>query len=488
MQHLPIFMNIKGRPCLVVGGGDIAVRKTQLLLKAGARVSVCAKQLCSEMETLAHDNRVLVMRTPYCASHLAGKRLVIAATNDNLSNRQVHSDCVARNIPVNVVDCPELCTFVLPAIVERGPVTIAVSSAGQAPVLARLLRARLETLIPAAYGSLADLAGRLRAQVKSRFGTVDERRRFWESVLDGPIGELALAGRLTEAEDAARGALADADLKTVSQGEVYLIGAGPGDPDLLTFRALRLLQKADVIVYDRLVSERVVDLGRRDAQRIYVGKRAKDHTLPQEEISELLVRLASEGLRVARLKGGDPFVFGRGGEEIQALAEQGLPFQVVPGVTAATGCAAYAGIPLTHRDYAQSVRFITGHTRNGRLDLDWASLARQKETLVFYMGLQSLPEICSQLVTHGLPADLPAAVIEQGTTPSHRVLCATLTTLADEVAAQPVGSPSLLIVGEVVQLHDTLGWYHPQAAKSELQSDFPLHRQIAAPEPNAAVA
>ena len=485
MEHLPIFMNIKGRPCLVVGGGEVAARKAQLLLKAGARVQVSAKALSSEMDALLGDHRILLLRSPYSESQLAGKKLVIAATDDSLVNRQIHSDCVARNIPVNVVDCPELCTFMLPAMVERGPVTIAVSSAGQAPVLSRLLRARLETLIPASYGLLAELAGRLRAQVKARFDNIGERRRFWESVLDGPIGEMALAGRVTEAEEAMRILLAEADTRAAPQGEVYLIGAGPGDPDLLTFRALRLLQKADVIVYDRLVGERIVDLGRREAQRVYVGKRAKDHTLPQEEISALLVRLAQQGLRVARLKGGDPFVFGRGGEEIQSLAEHGLPFQVVPGITAATGCAAYAGIPLTHRDYAQSVRFITGHTRDGRLDLDWANLACRQETLVFYMGLQSLPQICSQLIAHGLAADLPAAVIEQGTTPGHRVLCGTLATLSQIIAAHTVGSPSLLIIGDVVRLHDTLGWYKPRA---EGDSVFPLHRGLAAPQANAAVA
>lgn len=486
MEHLPIFMNIKGRPCLVVGGGEVAARKAQLLLKAGARVQVSAKDLGNEMNELVRDNRILPLRSPYCASQLAGKKLVIAATDDQLVNRQIHGDCVARNIPVNVVDSPELCTFVLPAIVERGPVTIAVSSAGQAPVLSRLLRARLETLIPASYGMLAELAGRLRAQVKARFDSIGERRRFWEAVLDGPIGEMALAGRVSDAEEAMRIALAEADAKTPPQGEVYLIGAGPGDPDLLTFRALRLLQKADVIVYDRLVSERIVDLGRREAQRIYVGKRAKDHTLPQEEISALLVRLAQQGQRVARLKGGDPFVFGRGGEEIQSLAEQGLPFQVVPGVTAATGCAAYAGIPLTHRDYAQSVRFVTGHTREGRLDLDWGNLASQQETLVFYMGLQSLPQICSELVVHGLAASLPAAVIEQGTTPGQRVLCGTLGTLPQIVASQTVGSPSLLIVGEVVKLHATLAWYKPRAEGDTFLS-LP-HHGAAAPQVKAAVA
>jgi uroporphyrin-III C-methyltransferase/precorrin-2 dehydrogenase/sirohydrochlorin ferrochelatase len=362
---------------------------------------------------------------------------------------------------VNVVDQPALCSFILPSIIERAPLVVAVSSGGAAPVLARLLRARLETLIPAGYGRLATLAGAFRDRVKARFKP-QERRRFWERTLQGPIAELVFSGRDAEARKALQAALDDTRL-AFGGGEVSLVGAGPGDPDLLTFRALRLMQQADVVVYDRLVSQPVLDLVRLAAERIYAGKERAKHTLPQEDISHLLVRLAREGKRVVRLKGGDPFIFGRGGEEIDTLAAEGIPFQVVPGITAAAGCASYAGIPLTHRDCAQSVVFVTGHLQNGSMDLNWRALAQPRQTIVFYMGLVGVDVLCRELVTHGLPASTPAALIQQGTTPQQRVLTGSLGTLPGIVRQSNVKAPTLIIIGEVVKLRERLNWFEPAA-------------------------
>jgi len=383
--------------------------------------------------------------------------LAIAATDDEPLNATVSQHANALGVPVNVVDSPQLCSVIFPAIVDRSPLVVAVSSGGDAPVLARLIRARIETWIPAAYGQLAGLAKQFRAQVKARFANVQQRRVFWEEVFQGPIAEQALAGRTAEAERLLAEKLAGAAPKAL--GEVYLVGAGPGDPDLLTFRALRLMQQADVVLYDRLVAPAIIDLCRRDADRIYVGKQRADHAVPQKQINQQLVTLAKQGKRVLRLKGGDPFIFGRGGEEIEELAAHGVPFQVVPGITAASGCAAYAGIPLTHRDHAQSVRFVTGHLKDGSCDLPWSELAAPAQTLVFYMGLVGLPVICQQLIAHGRSAETPAALVQQGTTSNQRVFTATLGTLAERIAQEDVQAPTLLIVGEVVQLREKLAWF-----------------------------
>jgi uroporphyrin-III C-methyltransferase/precorrin-2 dehydrogenase/sirohydrochlorin ferrochelatase len=347
----------------------------------------------------------------------------------------------------------------MPSIIDRAPVIVAVSSGGASPVLARLLRARLETLIPAGYGRLAALAAEFRDQVKARFKP-SERRRFWERVLQGPIAELVFAGREDAAHKALRETIEDTRV-AVGGGEVSLIGAGPGDPDLLTFRALRLMQRADVVVYDRLVSQPVLDLVRRDAERIYAGKERAKHALQQEDINHLLIRLAKEGKRVVRLKGGDPFIFGRGGEELDTLAAEGISFQVVPGITAASGCASYAGIPLTHRDCAQSVVFVTGHLQDGSMNLNWPALAQPRQTIVFYMGLIGVDVLCRELIAHGLPAATPAALIQQGTTPEQRVLTGDLATLPGIVSRGGVKAPTLIIIGEVVKLRERLKWFEP---------------------------
>ena len=457
MDYLPIFFDIREKPCLVVGGGEVAARKCALLLRAGARVTVVAPTLGPSLDA-QRAALAIVHRAGRFAPHDAdGFALVIAATDDDAVNREVAAAAHSAHIPVNVVDQPALCSFIMPAIVERSPLVVAVSSGGAAPVLARLLRARLESLIPAGYGRLASLAATFRDEVKTRFAAA-ERRRFWERALQGPIAELVYSGREDEARRALEQAIADPRL-AFSGGEVALVGAGPGDPDLLTFRALRLMQQADVVVYDRLVSMPILDMVRRDAERIYAGKERANHALPQKDINQLLVRLAHEGKRVVRLKGGDPFIFGRGGEEIDTLAAEGIPFQVVPGITAAAGCAAYAGIPLTHRDHSQSVVFVTGNLKDGGMDLNWDALAQPRQTVVFYMGLSGIDILCRELVAHGLPARTPAALIQQGTTAEQRVLTGDLDTLSGIVHAARVKAPTLIIVGGVVKLRERLHWF-----------------------------
>ena len=459
MDFLPIFLDIRGQPCLVVGGGEVAARKCAMLLRAGARVTVLAPALGAVFNADLAAARIEHRAASFRDTDLDGVTVAIAATDDDAVNRAVAAAARARRIPVNVVDEPALCSFILPSIIERAPIVVAVSSGGASPVLARLLRARLESLVPAGYGRLAALAGAFRDRVKARFKP-PERRRFWERVLQGPIAELVLSGRDADARAALQAALDDTRL-AFGGGEVSLIGAGPGDPDLLTFRALRLMQQADVVVYDRLVTQPVLDLVRLEAERIYAGKERAKHALPQENINQLLVRLAKEGKRVVRLKGGDPFIFGRGGEEIGTLAAEGIPFQVVPGITAAAGCASYAGIPLTHRDHAQSVVFVTGQLQDGSVNLNWPALAQPRQTLVCYMGLRGVDDLCRQLVAHGLAAATPAALVQQGTTPHQRVLTGTLATLPEIVRRGDVKAPTLIIVGEVVRLRDQLKWFEP---------------------------
>lgn len=462
MDYLPIFLDVKGQSCLVVGAGKVAVRKCAMLRSAQAKVTVVAPNPCSEITELRERGEIRYRQKSFSPSDLDGHRLVIAATDDRELNRVVRKHAEERNMLINVVDQPALCNFVMPSIVDRSPLMVAVSSGGAAPVLARLVRARLETLIPASFGRLAALAGRFREKTKQRFPNVAQRRAFWEGVLQGPVAEMMFAGQEAAAERALASAIEEGAKTSPSRGEVYLVGGGPGDPDLLTFRALRLMQQADVVIYDRLVAPAVLELTRRDAQRIYVGKERANHVLPQEDINQLLTRLAREGKRVLRLKGGDPFIFGRGGEEIETLAAAGIPFQVVPGITAASGCAAYAGIPLTHRDFAQSCVFVTGHLKDGTMNLNWSVLAQPRQTLVFYMGLRGLPIICQELINHGLPGSTPAALVQQGTTPKQKVCIGTLETMPSLVEATAPRPPTLLIVGEIVKLHEKLHWFEPQ--------------------------
>ena len=462
MDFFPVFMALKDQPCLIVGGGDVAFRKIELLRKANAKITVVSPQNCKEVDRLIAEHKISHLHRKFEDQDINGYRLIISATDDSDVNKHVSTLAQEKNIPVNVVDAPELCSFIVPSIIDRSPIVVAVSSGGASPVLARLLRARLESLIPASYGRLASLLSDFREQVKKQFSTTNERRRFWEKILQGPVTEYMFAGQEKQAKKYLENAINKGKSSLNREGEVYLVGAGPGDPDLLTFRALRLLQQADVVVYDRLVSEPILDMARRDADKIYVGKRKANHSLPQEDINELLVTLAKEGKRVLRLKGGDPFIFGRGGEEIERLMEAGISFQVVPGITAASGCASYSGIPLTHRDYAQSVVFATGHLKNNSINLNWNALAQQNQTIVFYMGLTGLKIICNNLIGHGLPKETAVAMIERGTTVHQQVHIGDLETLPSMVEKIDIKPPTLIIVGNVVKLHEKLSWFDPE--------------------------
>ncbi len=459
MQYFPMFFDINDKPCLVVGGGDVAARKVALLLRAGAKVTVVSPELGEGLAAHHANQAISHLPRTFEEDDLDDRALVIAATDDKAVNRRISELCKARNLPVNVVDQPELCSFIVPSMIDRSPLQVAVSTGGAAPVLARLLRARLETMIPAAYGRLAELMDEYREVVKARISDPDRRRHFWEDVVQGAIAEMVFSGKEEAARAALRKAVDEAAASGQPRGEVYLVGAGPGDPDLLTFRALRLLQQADVIVYDRLVSEEILDMARRDADLVYVGKRRDQHTLPQEDINLLLARIARKGKRVLRLKGGDPFIFGRGGEEIETLMQEGVNFQIVPGITAAAGAASYAGIPLTHREHAHSVVFVTGHLKDGSMDLNWKALAQPQQTIVVYMGLLGVKELCKQLVAHGLPAETPMALVQKATTRQQKVVVGTLGSMPQIIETTEIKPPTLIIIGDVVRLHKKLAWF-----------------------------
>ncbi len=464
MEYLPIFADLKQRPCLIVGGGDVAWRKTRMLLKAGAAVRVVAPELNAEFQALVADGKVTLLANEFSPEHLDGVFLAIAATDSKAVNALVYQSANQRQVLVNVVDDTPRCSFIVPSIVDRSPLIVAISSSGKAPVLARLVREKLEALLPQHLGSMARVAGGFRDRLKQSLGSVTERRKFWEQAFNGRFAELIAAGKEQQAAEV----LEQSIHEPTPQGEIALIGCGPGDAGLLTLRALQLMQQADVVLYDYLVSDEIMELVRRDADLVCVGKRAGHHSVPQDETNRLLVHYAKQGKRVVRLKGGDPFIFGRGGEELEVAAEAGIPFQVVPGITAAAGATAYAGIPLTHRDYAQSAMFITGHCRPDGDELDWSTLARGRQTLVIYMGLMKASHIQQQLLEHQRGADTPVAIIERGTQKQQKVLTGELHQLAE--LAEGAASPSLIVVGEVVRLSEKLHWFGTQDQASEPSS------------------
>lgn len=456
MEIFPISLKLQQQPCLIVGGGRIAYRKAVLLAKAGAILHVIAPEIEPNLLTLLEQTQGQYIAEDFQQQvNLRDYRLVIAATNDRAVNQQVFEACEAEKVLVNSVDDPPHCRFMVPAIIDRSPLIISVASNGTSPVLSRQIRTQLETLIPHGMGKLAEFSGKWRATVKQKITNPDERRIFWEDLYASPLKEQVFNGNEAEADQLIE--LALQEWKT-PKGEVYLVGAGPGDPELLTLKALRLMQQADVVIYDRLVSQPIMDLCRRDAEKIYVGKARSNHSVPQEGINALLVKYASQGKRVCRLKGGDPFIFGRGGEEIQELFDAGITFQVVPGITAASGCSAYAGIPLTHRDYAQSVRFLTGHLKEGSPELPWDELVYENQTLVLYMGLVGLENTCQQLIAHGQRSTMPVALISKGTTPEQKVVVGTLADIASKVSEHHIQAPTLTIIGEVVSLREQLQW------------------------------
>jgi len=443
--YFAAFLDLRGRPGVVVGGGAVAALKAETLLRSGIRTTVIAPEFCRRLAELAVVGALRLEQKRFQPGDLVGAEIAIAATDDPSVNEAVSAAARALRIPVNVADNAALSSFIMPSVVDRAPLQIAISSAGSSPVLARKVRTLIEAAVPFALGRLAALIGKYRARSKQRFPDPEVRRRFWERVV-----EKGLSGHEVDVEAEMRGPVS-------TDGFVSLVGAGPGDPELLTLRALRVMQSASVVLYDHLVSPPLVELSRRDAERVYVGKEQDKHALPQGEINALMVRLAREGKRVVRLKGGDPFIFGRGGEEIEALLAHGIAFEVVPGITAAAGAASYAGIPLTHRDYAQSCVFVTGHLKNGSAQLDWPALTRPKQTIAVYMGVGALAQICRGLIEHGMPASMPAALVEKATLPEQRVTEGTLATLPG--LASGAKPPALLIVGEVVRLRARLAWF-----------------------------
>lgn len=456
MDIFPISLKLQQQRCLIVGGGQIAYRKATLLAKAGAVIDVMAPEISDVLQSLIAQSAGQAMHQPFQAEVLnTPYRLVIAATDNAEVNQQVFQLCEQRNLLVNSVDDIPNCRFMVPAIIDRSPLIISVASNGTSPVLSRQIRTQLESSIPHGMGKLAKFSGAWRERVKAHIANPEQRRIFWEQLYSGAIREQVFHDNLAAAEQTMQQALLD---WSNPKGEVYLVGAGPGDPELLTLKALRLMQQSDVVIYDRLVSPAILELCRRDAEKIYVGKARSNHSVPQEGINALLVEHALEGKRVCRLKGGDPFIFGRGGEEIQELVQAGVSFQVVPGVTAASGCSAYAGIPLTHRDYAQSVRFLTGHLKEGSPELPWSELVYEHQTLVLYMGLVGLERICAQLIAHGQRPDMPVALISKGTTPQQQVVVGTLANIYSLVSEHQIQAPTLTIIGEVVKLREQLQW------------------------------
>ena len=454
MDYLPLFCKLENRDCLLVGGGEIAERKARLLLEAGAKLTVNALEFNPQFICWQQQKQLVLIKSEFNEQLLDNKWLVIAATNCQKTNQQVSSAAENRRIFCNVVDSPKDASFIMPSIIDRSPIMVAISSEGHAPVLARLLREKFEAILPQHIGKLAIYAGYLRNKVKATYRSMTERRRFWEKLFSHDRLAQAIANNDSENVDTLTNELFDDSLDC--SGEVVLVGAGPGDPGLLTLKGLQQIQQADIIVYDRLVSKEIMNLTRRDAQRIFVGKHPGFHCVPQEQINQILLEQAQKGLRVVRLKGGDPFIFGRGGEELETLFNANIPFSVVPGITAASGCSAYSGIPLTHRDYAHSVRLITGHLKDGS-HLDWRSLAAEKQTLVFYMGLSQAENIKTNLIKHGMDGQTPIAIVEEGTTTKQKVINGLLSELG-QLALQ-ARSPSLIIVGPVVALREKLNWF-----------------------------
>lgn len=457
MKLYPLFADLSDRAVLVVGGGTVAERKAEALIAAGARVTVGAPLLSPALQRAVDEGRMTWLEGAFQPHWLDPAWLVVAATDDEALHRHIADLAEARRVFVNVVDDAKLSTFHVPAVIDRAPLTIAISSGGDAPMFARLLRERLETLLDHSLGSLAHLAARLRKRIRLRHPEMAARRRFYEQLFSGPVADLLRRGRHAEAQAEAERALAQSSPGRA--GSVVLVGAGPGDPGLLTLRGLRALNEADVILHDRLVSAEVLALARRDAERIEVGKQAGNHHTTQEGIHALMLEHARAGRRVVRLKGGDPFVFGRGGEELEVLRAAGIPYEVVPGITAAIACAAYAGVPLTHREHAQSVRFITAHLQSSRGELDWKALAQERQTLAVYMGVSELDHLQQRLIEHGRAPTTPFALVENGSRTNQRVVTGTLEQLAQRAVGHAVQSPALLILGEVASLTQTLSWF-----------------------------
>lgn len=461
MSYLPLFIETTGKKCLIVGGGKVASRKLIPILKAKMKVTLISPEIIEEIELNFHKNNNLkIIKRKFEPEDIKGQFLIIVATNEKTINQKIAKLSKDNNILVNMAEDSLSGNTLIPSVVDRDPIKIAVSSGAASPILTRLVKTKLETVIPYSFSKLADIMMEYRDVVKKNFLKISDRRKFWEVFLDGPVSEMVLSGHIDKAKKALDESLKENKFLEKT-GEVYLVGAGPGDPELLSFKALRLMQKADIVIYDRLVSRPIMNLIRQDAEKIYVGKQRADHAMPQENINQLLARLALEGKKVLRLKGGDPFIFGRGGEEIESLIKDDIPFQIVPGITAASGCASYAGIPLTHRDHSQACIFVTGHLRDGTVNLNWEMLAHEKQTLIFYMGMHGSKIICEELIKHGLSDETPAALIVKGTTEDQEVIIGDLKNMPKIIMERKIVPPTLLIIGDVVKLHNKLKWFNP---------------------------
>ena len=457
MKRFPLFVNLDKLPVLVVGGGEIAERKINLIIKANAKVEVLARKFSPNVENLINKNKLKKIKSNLDISALdSNYSLIIAATDNKQINKKLFNFANKNNILINVVDQPDLCTCTFGSIVERGDLVVAISTGGNAPVFARNLREKFETLLPQSTKQLIDFSASIREKVMNSFSQFNKRRIFWELFFDA----FAAKKNITKSNLTKLTNQLIKTLKNKHSGEVFLVGAGPGDPELLTLRALHLIQKADVCIYDNLVSKEILELVRRDAHMIYAGKLRNNHTIEQKEINQLLVNYAKKGLRVLRLKGGDPFMFGRGGEEISELMTQKIKFQVVPGITAASGVSAYAGIPLTHRDYSQSCIFITGHEKNGKLNINWSNLIHENQTIVIYMGLNSLPVIVQNLIDSGMRKNMPIALVQEGTTEKQKVMVSTISRVISKTLKSDIQSPVIIIIGEVVKLRKTIKWFN----------------------------
>ena len=457
MKRFPLFVNLDKLPVLVVGGGEIAERKINLIIKANAKVEVLARKFSPNVENLINKNKLKKIKSNLDISTLdSNYSLIIAATDNKQINKKLFNFANKNNILINVVDQPDLCTCTFGSIVERGDLVVAISTGGNAPVFARNLREKFETLLPQSTKQLIDFSASIREKVMNSFSQFNKRRIFWELFFDA----FAAKKNITKSNLTTLTNQLIKTLKNKHSGEVFLVGAGPGDPELLTLRALHLIQKADVCIYDNLVSKEILELVRRDAHMIYAGKLRNNHTIEQKEINQLLVNYAKKGLRVLRLKGGDPFMFGRGGEEISELMTQKIKFQVVPGITAASGVSAYAGIPLTHRDYSQSCIFITGHEKNGKLNINWSNLIHENQTIVIYMGLNSLPVIVQNLIDSGMRKNMPIALVQEGTTEKQKVMVSTISRVISKTLKSNIQSPVIIIIGEVVKLRKTIKWFN----------------------------
>ena len=452
MNYFPAFFDLKDRPALIVGGGEAAARRLRLLQKAGARVTVVAPRVGEEIAAAIDAGKIAAVRRGFVSGDVNGQAIAFAATGLPAVDERVAEAARTAGVPVNVADHAGLSSFIVPAIVERDPVVIGISTGGAAPVLASRLREAIERLLPSRLGRLATFADSFRTAVKATVPHAAARLRFWDRFFDGPVADQLLAGNDSGARERMLTLVNGRAAAEPPRGGVAIVGAGPGDPDLLTLRALRLIQRADVMIYDKLVGPGVLDLARRDAERIYVGKSAGDHSKSQDEINALIAGQAQAGRRVVRLKGGDPFIFGRGGEELEYLRARGISAEVVPGITAALGCAAAAGIPLTHRDHAQAVTFATGQGKDGEPELDWATLARLNQTLVIYMGVGAAGRIAARLIDHGLDPATPVAVIENGTLPNQKALYGRLSGLNWLVRHSDITGPALIVIGSVTAL------------------------------------